>query len=335
MNKKLLIISSALALFFLILILLKSAKQNKNEKIISPVKQGRVWQIKSVDTMKYSRDLSLEKLNNLSFDAVINAQVKAIKELNATHVAIGTPYDDRFIPILTRWVNSARKYGLNVWFRGNFAGWEGWFGESRSLSREEHLRLTREFIQKHPDLFRNGDIFSPCPECENGGPEDPRHQTPVAEHRKFLIDQRNAALEEFNRIGKKVTVLDSMNFDVAKLVMDRETAGAMGGIVAIDHYVKNPQKLSQDIADLAAKTDAKIFLGEFGVPIPDIHGRLSDEEQAVWVEEVLSMISRRNYVIGINYWVSHGGSTEIFAKDNLPKPAAKVLKSYFSLKNLD
>ena len=315
--------------------MLKSAKQNKNEKIISPVKQGRVWQIKSVDTMKYSRDLSLEKLNNLSFDAVINAQVKAIKELNATHVAIGTPYDDRFIPILTRWVNSARKYGLNVWFRGNFAGWEGWFGESRSLSREEHLRLTREFIQKHPDLFRNGDIFSPCPECENGGPGDPRQNGDVAGHRKFLIDEKNVAEEEFKKIGKKVTVIDSMNYDVANLVMDQNTASAMGNIIGIDHYVKSPQRLAQDIEKLAAKTNAQIFLGEFGAPIPDIHGQLNEQEQADWIDEALALTTKQKELIGINYWVGFGGSTRIFNDDNSPKPAAEVIKKYFSLIRLD
>ena len=154
MNKKLPIIISALALFFLTFILLKTDKSNKTEKITSPVKQERVWQVKSIDTMKYARDLSGAKLNDPTFDQTIDAQVKAIKGTNATYVAIATPYDEKFIPILIRWVNSARKYNLNVWFRGNFAGWEGWFGESRSLSREEHLRLTREFIQKHPEQYR-------------------------------------------------------------------------------------------------------------------------------------------------------------------------------------
>ena len=40
-------------------------------------------------------------------------------------------------------------------------------------------------------------------------------------------------------------------------------------------------------------------------------------------------------VIGRNYWISHGGSSEIFAKDNLPKNAAKVLREYFLLSDPD
>src|SRR3990167_6868062 len=127
MNKKLPIIISALALFFLTFILLKTDKSNKTEKITSPVKQERVWQVKSIDTMKYSRDLSGAKLNDPTFDQIIDKQVKAIKGAGASYVAIGTPYDEKFIPILSRWVSSARKNGLSVWFRGNFSGWEGGF----------------------------------------------------------------------------------------------------------------------------------------------------------------------------------------------------------------
>ena len=46
--------------------------------------------------MKYSRDLSREKLKDPSFDVVIDKQVKAIAETGATHVAISTPYDEEF-----------------------------------------------------------------------------------------------------------------------------------------------------------------------------------------------------------------------------------------------
>lgn len=326
------------AIVFVLLGLFVFIKQDSREPASSfenPEPPKRVWSIKSADTMKYSRDLALEKLNDPTFDTTINSQIKAIEELNVTHVVIGTPYDEKFTPILKRWVKAARDHGLNIWFRGNFSGWEGWFGESRSLSRQEHLQMTRSFVRSHPDLFHDGDIFSPCPECENGGPGDPRHQTPVDQHRKFLIDERNVALEEFNRIGKKVTVLDSMNFDVAKLVMDIETTQAMGSIVAIDHYVKTPQKLANDIDQLHQNTGAKIFLGEFGVPIPDIHGKLSEQKQADWIEEALSLIKNKPEVIGLNYWVGFGGSTSIFNDDGTPKSAAEVLKKYFSLTNLD
>jgi ribosome assembly protein YihI (activator of Der GTPase) len=71
------------------------------------------------------------------------------------------------------------------------------------------------------------------------------------------------------------------------------------------------------------------MLGEFGVPIPDIHGKLNEEEQARWVDESLNLIQSLEEVVGLNYWVSHGGSTAIFNNDHSSKPAAKVLEKYF------
>lgn len=324
-----------ISLLFFVFVLLQQSNKQKQQNLQSP-KPGRTWQIKSIDTMKYSRDLSSEKLSTPSFDSVIDSQTKIIKSLNANYVAIGTPYDEKFIPMLTRWVKAARKQNLKVWFRGNFSSWEGWFGKKRnSITREQHIQLTRDFIKNNPDLFENGDVFSSCPECENGGPGDPRINRDVEGHRKFLVSERNASLEEFQKIGKVITVLDSMNFDVARLVMDQQTAQAMGNIIAIDHYVISPAQLAQDIDDLANATGAKIFLGEFGVPIPDIHGKYTEEAKTVWIEDALNLISKKQSVIGVNYWVAVGGSTSLF-KDNLePKPASVVVKKYFSLKDFN
>ena len=77
--------------------------------------------------MKYSRDLAREKLDDPSFDKIIDKQMADISATGANYVAIGTPYDAEFIPMLKRWVASARKHNLHVWFRGNFSGWEEWF----------------------------------------------------------------------------------------------------------------------------------------------------------------------------------------------------------------
>lgn len=334
MSKKLINIV-AFAVFILLVIAIGKNWKESPTKIASPTKEERVWQIKSIDTMKYSRDPSAAKLNDLSFDAVIERHVKDISDLGATHVAIATPYDGEFVPILTRWVNVARRNRLKVWFRGNFSAWEGWFGREENLTREEHLAKTREFIKNNKDLFRDGDVFSACPECENGGAGDPRQTGDIEGFRKFMIDEYNACQEVFKNIGKNVTCnLASMNLDVAKRIMDTETAEAMGGVIAIDHYTKTPEKLESDIVDLAAKTHAKIFLGEFGAPIPDINGDLTKAEQAEWLNNALRLISARQEVIGVNYWVSVGGSTAIFDDNNIPKPAAAILAKYFKLTSL-
>lgn len=327
--KKIIFILILIAAVFAVLIAVASKKSDH----VGPPKERepRTWQIKSIDTMKYSRDLSLEKINDPTFDQTINSQIKKMKETSATHAAIGTPYDEKFLPILKRWVKAARQHKLNVWYRGNFSGWQGWFGESKNLSREAHIELTKSFIKNNPDLFENGDVFSPCPECENGGPGDPRLNGDIDGHRKFLIKERNAVLEEFNQIGKEILVLDSMNYDVAKLVMDRATASAMGGVIVIDHYVKTPERLERDIQKLAGDTGAKIVLGEFGAPIPDIHGNFSDQQQAEWIEKALNLLQDEKDLIGLNYWVGFGGSTAIFNQDNTSLPAADILKKYFIL----
>lgn len=300
----------------------------------TPELPKRVWEIKSIDTMKYSRDLTGEKLNDPTFDATIEGQIKAIAQTGATHVALGTPYDERFVPYLNRWVQAARRNNLNVWFRGNFSGWEGWFGYKKELTRGQHLALMRAFINQNGALFENGDLFTPCPECENGGAGDPRRTGDVEGFRKFLVEEFQAANAEFRKIGKNVRTVSSINYDVANLVMDEQTANALGDLVVIDHYVKEPQKLAGDIRNLSQKTQSKIMLGEFGVPIPDIHGKLTEEQQAQWVDESLNLIQSQEEVIGLNYWTSFGGSTAIFKNDNGKKPAAEILKKYYSLQQL-
>ena len=119
----------------------------------------RFFEVQSIDTMKYSRDTAGEMLTKPSFDDVIDQQVKNIAGTGATHVAIGTPYDNQFIPFLARWVKVARRYKLKVWFRGNLSGWEGWFGYEK-INREQHKQGIRAFITKNSNLFEDGDIFS-------------------------------------------------------------------------------------------------------------------------------------------------------------------------------
>ena len=296
--------------------------------------QKRVWEIKSIDTMKYSRDPAGEKLNDPTFDRTIDGQVKAIAQTGATHVALGTPYDEKFISFLNRWVQAARKYNLKVWFRGNFSGWEGWFGYKKDLTREGHLALMRQFINRNGELFQNGDLFTPCPECENGGAGDPRQTRDIKGFRIFMIEEFQAANIEFRTIGKNVRTVSSMNYDVANLVMDEQTANAVGDLVVIDHYVKEPQKLAYDVGNLSQKTQSKIMLGEFGTPIPDIHGKQTAEEQAGWIDESLNLIQRQEEIIGLNYWVGFGGSTAIFNSDYSAKPAAEILKKYYTLQAL-
>lgn len=290
---------------------------------------ARVWDAQVIDTMKYSRDVSREKLNDPTFDVEIDRQVKDIAETGATHVAIATPYDDEFLPILKRWVKAARKHNLHVWFRGNFSGWEKWF-DYAPITRTEHIEKTKKFITENPDLFVDGDMFSACPECENGGPGDPRMNGDAAGHKKFLIDSYKTSKDAFEEIRKDVpSNFMSMNGDVAKLIMDPETTKALDGMVTIDHYVGTPEKLLNDVNEYAKNSGGQVFLGEFGVPIPDINGEMTEKQQADWIRDAGRLLSTSPHVAGMSYWVNRGGSTAIWNDKGKPKEAVKALREIY------
>ena len=300
--------------------------------LVSPVPSPiPLWAIRSIDTMKYSRDLAREKRTDDSFDAIIDQQVKNIAETGASHVAIATPYDAEFIPYLSRWVKTARKYKLKVWFRGNFSGWEKWFDHKR-ITRIEHLDMTTNFIMDNSYLFEDGDIFTPCPECENGGPGDPRMTGDIVGHRQFLIDSTRVGNDAFAKIGKKVEVgYHSMNYDVAMAVMDKETTQAVGGIVAIDHYVSSYDKMIKDIESIKERSGGKIFLGEFGAPIPDLNGKMTEDQQVEWLNQTLTLLADNKSVVGLNYWVNVGGSTQLWSEDGTPRKGVTTLSSFYSM----
>ncbi len=288
------------------------------------------WQVQSVDTVKFSRDLARQYAGDPVFDATIDTQVKAIAGTGANYIAIGTPYDSEFIPFLKRWVDAARKYNLNVWFRGNFAGWEGWFNYP-PITRTLHETMLKQFILDNGNLFADGDIFTACTECENGGPGDPRQTGDVAGHRQFLIDEYQISRDAMAQIGKNVTTnYFPMNADVARLVMDPATTQALGGVVVIDHYVPTPGQLNQGITDIATSSGGKVVLGEFGVPIPSIQGNLTEAQQADWINSALTLLANNHNLIGINYWTGFGGTTQIWNDNGTGRQGAAVLKNFFT-----
>ncbi|MBI2028302.1 MAG: hypothetical protein HYT07_01710 [Candidatus Levybacteria bacterium] len=320
----LLILTVTVGIFFL-----NKADDFKLKNPVSPERKD-LRRITSVDTMKYSRDIAREKLKDLSFDNTIEKQVRDVAATGATHVAVGTPYDDEFLPYLDRWVSTARKYNLSVWFRGNLSGWEKWF-DYPTIGRDEHTAGIVKFINNNKSLFEDGDIFVTCNECENGGPGDPRHNGDVAGHREFLIKEYKEAKKAFEKIGKKVAAnFNSMNGDVARLIMDKETTKALGGIVVVDHYVRSPEVLAEDLKNIAEKSEGKIVLGEFGVPILDINSDMTEEEQADWINEALARIFLIPEVIGVNYWVNLGGSTSIWNENGSKKSSVDVITSYYT-----
>ena len=297
--------------------------------------RAQMFSVQSIDTMKYSRDMAGQVLDNPQlFDKIIDGQMLLIKNIGATHVAIDTPYDQRFIPVLTKWVASARRHHLSVWFRGNFSGWEGWFNYSK-IDRDTHKILLASFIQKNPTLFLDGDILTPCPECENGAAGDPRQTGDKDGYNAFLVEEKKIADSEFSKEGKLVTVYTSMNADIAREIITPETAHALGGTILIDHYVNTNEKFTSDIASIPKKFSGKIGIGEMGAPVPDLNGDMTDSQQASYVQGMMDALYAQSDILPVvNYWVLTGGSTAIVNDDGSPKPAYKVLQKYFTAPKL-
>ena len=148
--------------------------------------------------------------------------------------------------------------------------------------------------------------------------------------RDFLKSLDVVSRQAFNQINKKVsTNYFSMNGDVARLTMNVETTDDLGDIITIDHYVKSPKKLTQDINDIGNKSQGSVVLGEFGAPIPDIHGEFDDAQQAAWLESALSEIAASPKLIGVNYWVNAGGSTALWDDDGKAHSGVRSLAKFF------
>ena len=155
----------------------------------------------------------------------------------------------------------------------------------------------------------------------------------IVGHRQFLIDSTRVGRDAFAQIGKNAEVgYHSMNYDVAMAVMDKETTAAVGGIVAIDHYVGSIDRMIRDIQTIKEKSGGQIYLGEFGAHIPDLNGKMSEDEQADWLRDTLDLLIANKSVIGLNYWVNVGGSTQLWNKNGESRKAVEILTSYYTRK---
>lgn len=302
---------------------------------LAPPSQERLFDVQSIDTMKYSRDMAGQILDDPGgFKPMIDRQMTFIAEAGATHAAIGTPYDARLLPVLRLWVASARAHRISVWFRGNFSGWEGWF-EYPEIGPDDHARLLKQFLRDNPDLFENGDVFTPCPECENGGPGDPRQTGDIDGYNAFLVREKDIAAAEFARQGKRISVYPSMNADVARQIITSQTVRAFGGTVLIDHYVRTPEQFASDMRAIPRQLNARVGLGEFGAPIPDLNGDLTQAQQAKYVDALFAALYKeRAHVPLVNYWVLSGGSTTLLNDNGTPRAAYAVVRNYFKAFNV-
>lgn len=269
------------------------------------------WDYQCIDTMKTSRDRTREWAHRPDLPQLIDEQVSLVAATGANCIAIGTPYDPEFMPVLQTWVASARTHHLRVWFRGNFCGWEGWFGYPRTLTTAQLLNQTDQFIAANPGLFSDGDQFTAAPEAENGGPFKPAGAHFITDYRAFLTAQTDRTAGAFARIGKHVgTNWASMSGGVARSILDRTTIDNLGGLVTLDHYVPAATAMTNEVDYYHDHFGAHVVVGEWGAPIPDINGPLTSDQQTNLVTQILAgLATRHNYVDGVSYWTLTGGTT--------------------------
>lgn len=290
-----------------------------------------LWKYQCVDTMKTSRDRARNWMEANDAHNDIALQVRTIKSLGANCIAIDTPYDPEFLPYLKVWVKEARKQKLLIWFRGNFSSWEGWFNYKKGMTSEELLDKTTNFITENPDLFEDGDIFTPAPEGENGGPFNQVEKDEHVAFRAFLLQEQQIARDAFAKIGKKVGVnWMSMNGGLAKRMFDQSTIDGLGKVVTLDHYIKIAPEMGEFIEYFANNYGAKTILGEFGAPIPEINGEMTEEQQAAFIDELFQeLYEHKDNVIGVNYWVLYDSSTALYNQDFSERKAVEVVRKYF------
>ena len=73
-----------------------------------------------------------------------------------------------------------------------------------------------------------------------------------------------------------------------------------------------------------------MVIGEFGAPIPDINGAMTEDQQATFVDKLMQeLVTNRSKVVGINYWDLYDGSTALINPDESPRKVAAVIKKYY------
>ncbi|MBI4137621.1 hypothetical protein HY469_06175, partial [Candidatus Roizmanbacteria bacterium] len=313
---------------YLIISQRSSSTKNSLEVLAAP---ESIWPYECIDTMKTSRDKARVWRDSDMLNDHIERQMQTIVDMGGNCVALDTPYDDEFLFYLRKWVSAARRHNLHIWYRGNFSSWEGWFDYPKGMTTDEHIQKTSEFIVENADLFADGDIFTPSPEAENGGPFNQVEPDEYGVFRAYLIREHAEAQKAFELIGRDVkTNWLSMNGGLARRMLDQDTINKLDKAVSLDHYIKTPQEMGEYITYFADTFGSRVVIGEWGAPIPDINGPMNETQQAAFIESLLwEMYKEREHIDGINYWVLYDGSTSLMEPNENYRDAMYEIQNYF------
>ena len=312
------------------------------------------WRIRSVDTMKLSRDTLKAPLNDRQIAAVVRLDAR----LHLTNVTADVYYDAP--DYMMRWVSAIRAAGLHVWFRAHWYAWENHRvsvvvrGRTRlatvagSMTPQAYIGATRLFLRQHTALFRNGDIFDFCPEPENGaywlkkyGKGWSWHSNEAAKHAFNMFIRsgvRMAATTLANRgLGGVVVTAISVDSSIALRLLSAPTVTRLG-MITLDLYPERrtsdpavaTSRLVSEIKSVHDRWGVPVLVGEHGYPRDKY---VDDVTQARVLRAELAGVARLPYVLGLNYWVDaggpgYGGYTNLYRLVNgawTIRPAAQIL----------
>lgn len=301
---------------------------------------GRLWEIRSVSSMKETKD----KLCNQDSEEFIESWITKAASTGANFVSIETPYDrpecGDTIEYTNRWVQTARNHNLSIWHRHMPLAFEGIYSVEKK-SDSDYLELIAKYIKEHAGLFKTGDIFTPIPEPQNGGirgvtycPHDVCQFENAEEFNMWLrnsIEVSKKAFEEVG-LGGKINI-GFFGFDgfVAwgdnnpdwEGILEDETIAAMGNIT-IDHYPEIvDDTMANDLDELQAKyPGVPIVIGEWGT--------ITEDNPIEQVKKTMSAAARPG-VIGFNYWhLGMGGNEALLNSDMSEKKHFSTVRSFFS-----
>ncbi|MDO8658361.1 MAG: glycosyl hydrolase, partial [Candidatus Levybacteria bacterium] len=117
----------------------------------------------------------------------------------------------------------------------------------------------------------------------------------------------------------------------AKDVLDQKTFNTLDNVVSIDHYVSDPQNMADYVDYFSQKYHTKVLVSEFGAPIPDLNGSMTEKEQADFVNVVFeNLYKKSDNVIGVNYYVLSNGTTALLNDNYTPRQAFDIVTNYFT-----
>ncbi len=288
--------------------------------------------------------MTQDSVTNPPSVSLIDTYVSQAKALGSTHISVCVPYDHPSIDTNAQtkvWVDAARKYGLNIWFRKSWCSDEGWYGVAKNNSNDR-INDTVNWIQNNASFFADGDVFTPKPEPQNMGvigmnsESNARFQS-VAAFNSWLRLMMSNSQSKFSSLSKKISV-GYWGFDgfvvcgygnsywQGKSFLEPATVQACGNVLAVDHY---PELVGKPMTDFQAVfkqvwPGVKYVQGEWGA--------VGNTDIVTQINTTMGTLSNDPNVVGFNYWTMVGGGSEslLNADGSKIEPGFDAVKGYFA-----